>query len=354
MVNYITRFIGKFSRSIGIDLGTANTLVHVKGRGILLNEPSVIAIDKDTGKVLSVGNEAKIMYGRTPNYITASRPLQAGVIADFDQTLEMLKYFIHQVSRVSGIFPAVCIGIPSGVTEVEERAVREAAVKAGASDAFTIEEPHAAALGAGLPVEEAVGSMIVDIGGGTTEVAVMSLGGVVACKSIRTGGDKVDDAILKYLKSEKSLHIGIKTAEEIKIKIGSAFKLDEEMKFEARGRDAVTGLPKAVTVSSEEIREAAVEYMNEIVETVKMTLEITPPELSSDIIESGIYLAGGGALIRGLDKLIQKETDIKVNIATDPLFCVVKGAARAIDEMDKSTVLKKVLMNASYRADVLK
>lgn len=354
MINFVTRFIGRFSRSIGIDLGTANTLVHVKNRGILLNEPSVIAIDADTRQVLAVGSEAKMMYGRTPSSIIASRPLQDGVIADFDQTLEMLKYFIKKVSRSSGVFPSVCVGIPSGVTEVEERAVREATIRAGASEAFTIEEPYAAAIGAGLPVDEPVGSMIVDIGGGTSEVAVMSLGGIVASRSIRTGGDKMDEAILKYLKKEKSLLVGSKSAEEIKIEIGSAYSLgDNEMKFEARGRDLATGLPKAVVISSEEIREAIMEYMKEIVDTIKLTLEITPPELASDIMESGVYLAGGGALIKGLDQLIKKELDIKVNIANDPLFCVVLGAAMAIEEMDKSPILKKVLMNSSYRSDIL-
>jgi len=355
MTSFIAKFFGRFSRGVGIDLGTANTLVHVKGRGILLNEPSVIALDTDSGKVLAVGEEAKQMLGRTPSSIIANRPLRSGVIADFDQTLAMLKYFIDKVQKVSGIYPPVCIGIPSGVTEVEERAVREAAMKAGASEAFTLEEPHAAAIGAGLPVDEAIGSMIVDIGGGTSEVAVLSLGGVVTSKSVRTAGDKLDDAIVTHLKKAHSLLIGSKTAEEIKIEIGSAYSLGRhEMSYEARGRDLVTGLPKGILISSQEIREAMSDCMKEIVEAIKFTLEITPPELAADIMDNGIFLAGGGALIRGLDELISKEIEIKVNIAAEPLCCVVKGCAHALDEMEKSPALRKVLMNSSYRHDMEK
>ncbi|MBR4748141.1 MAG: rod shape-determining protein [Abditibacteriota bacterium] len=353
MMNYLTRLIGRFSRNIGVDLGTANTLVHVKGKGILLNEPSLIAIDADTRQVLAVGNEAKTMYGRTPGSIIANRPLKSGVIADYDQTLEMLKYFIRRVSASSGFFPAVCIGIPSGVTEVEERAVREAAIHAGASEAFTIEEPHAAALGAGLPVDEANGSMILDIGGGTSEAAVMSLGGVVASRSVRTAGDKLDDDILEYMKKEMGLLIGAKTAEDIKKNICSAFPLENELKYEAKGRDIVTGLPRSVTVRSEAVRECCMEHFREIVDTVRLTLEVTPPELAADIMENGLYMAGGGAYIKGLNKLISKELSIPVYIANDPLNCVVMGAAIAIEEMDRSPVLKKVLSNSSYRADRL-
>lgn len=353
ITNLLTKFFGRFSKGIGIDLGTANTLVHVRGRGILLNEPSVIALDAETKTVLAVGEEAKLMLGRTPSSIIANRPLQSGVIADFDQTLAMLRYFIDKVQRISGIYPPVCIGIPSGVTEVEERAVREAAIKAGASEAFTLEEPHAAAIGAGLPVEEPIGSLIVDIGGGTSEVAVLSLGGIVTSKSLRTAGDRLDTDILNYLKKSHSLLVGIKTAEEIKIEIGSAYSLKEnEMIYEARGRDIVTGLPKSVLVRSEEIRSAMKDSLMEIVNTIKMTLESTPPELSSDIMDNGIFLAGGGALIRGLDMLISKELDIKVNIANDPLCCVVKGCAHALLEMEKSPALKRILMNSSYEHDL--
>ena len=353
MTTFLTKFFGKFSKGIGIDLGTANTLVHVRGRGILLNEPSVIALDADTNTVLAVGEEAKQMLGRTPSSIIANRPLRSGVIADFDQTLAMLKYFINKVQRISGIYPPVCIGIPSGVTEVEERAVREAAIKAGASEAFTLEEPHAAAIGAGLPVDEPIGSLIVDIGGGTCEVAVLSLGGIVTSKSLRTAGDKIDDAIIAYLKKNFSLLIGQKTAEEIKIEIGSAYPLGRnEMSFEARGRDMISGLPKALVVRSEDIREAISPCVKEIVDTIKLTLEGTPPELGSDIMDNGIFLAGGGALIRGLDELIAKELNIRVNIATDPMDCVVKGTAHALIEMEKSPALRKILMMSSYDHDL--
>ncbi|MBQ0105486.1 MAG: rod shape-determining protein [Armatimonadetes bacterium] len=353
MYTYLLKFLGKFSKGIGIDLGTANTLVHVRGRGILLNEPSVIALDTETNTVLAVGEEAKQMLGRTPTSITANRPLRSGVIADFDQTLAMLKYFIDKVQRISGIYPPVCIGIPSGVTEVEERAVREAAIRAGASEAFTLEEPHAAAIGAGLPVDEPVGSLIVDIGGGTCEVAVLSLGGIVTSRSLRTAGDKFDDAILTYIKKSHSLLIGSKTAEEVKIEIGSAYPLGRnEMNYEVRGRDLTTGLPKAIVLSSEEIREAISGNVKEIVDTIKLTLEATPPELASDIMDNGIFLAGGGALIRGLDQLIAKELSIRVNVAADPLACVVRGCAHALTEMEKSPALRKILMNSSYDHDL--
>lgn len=353
MTTFLTKFFGKFSKGIGIDLGTANTLVHVRGRGILLNEPSVIALDTETQTVLAVGEEAKLMLGRTPSSIIANRPLQSGVIADFDQTLAMLKYFIEKVQRISGIYPPVCVGIPSGVTEVEERAVRESAIKAGASEAFTLEEPHAAAIGAGLPVEEPIGSLIVDIGGGTSEVAVLSLGGIVTSKSLRTAGDKLDDSIVNYMKKAHSLLIGAKTAEEVKVEIGSAYPLENnEMIFEVRGRDLITGLPKSVIIHSEEIRDAMRDNLQEIIDTIKLTLETTPPELSSDIMDNGIFLAGGGALIKGFDRLISKELDIKVNIAPDPLCCVVKGCAHALTEMEKSPALKRILMNASYDQDL--
>jgi rod shape-determining protein MreB len=346
MFNFIRRFAGHFSRDMGIDLGTANTLVHVQGRGILLREPSVVAINKYTNQVKAVGEEAKRMLGRTPGSIIASRPLKDGVIADFDQTELMMRHFIEKVHRRKGfVHPNVVVGIPSGITEVERMAVMEAAKKAGAKDAFVIEEPMAAAIGAGLPVEEPVGSMIVDIGGGTSEVAVISLGGIVAARSIRVAGDEIDEAIIAYVRATYNLFIGDRTAEDCKITIGSAFPLETETSMQLRGRDLVSGLPRSATVSSEEIRDAISDPVNAIVETVKETLEDTPPELAADIMDHGIVLAGGGALLRGLDKLICRETGMPVHIAPDPLSCVVLGTGKYLEMLHKNPSLRREEMN---------
>ncbi|MDO8585979.1 MAG: rod shape-determining protein [Armatimonadota bacterium] len=344
----VSRLFSRFSRAIGIDLGTANTLVHVRGRGILLREPSVIAISVDTGRVLAVGEEAKRMLGRTPGSIVASRPLKDGVIADFDQTEQMLRGFIRKVHRRNTfIHPTVVVGIPSGVTEVERRAVIDAAKKAGADDAYLIEEPMAAAIGAGLPVSEPTGCMIVDIGGGTTEVAVISLGGIVTSRSVRIAGDEIDEAIVAYVRKAYSLLIGDRTAEEAKLEIGSAYPLAEEITMEVRGRDLVSGLPRSAVLTSNELREAIRDPVNAIVENVKLTLETTPPELAADIMERGIVLAGGGALLRGLDRLLSSETMIPVHIAADPLSCVVIGTGKALEESETNPALKKVLMSSS-------
>jgi len=336
--------LGRFSRDLGIDLGTANTLVHVRGRGILLREPSVVAIEKESRKVLAVGEEAKRMLGRTPGTIVAIRPLKDGVIADFDQTEKMLRYFISKVQRRSmWTSPKVVIGIPSGITEVEERAVKEAARKAGAKEAYTIEEPMAAAIGAGLPVAEPTGSMVVDIGGGTTEVAVISLGGIVTSRSVRVAGDEMDESIVSYVRRTYNLFIGERTAEEVKFEIGSAYCLNGERTMQVRGRDLVSGLPRCATISSSEIREAIQEPVNAIVEAVKLTLESCPPELASDIMERGIVLAGGGALLEGLDELLARETAMPVHVATDPLSCVVVGTGRVLEEFNTNPQLRKVL-----------
>jgi rod shape-determining protein MreB and related proteins len=344
----ITTFFSRFSRAIGIDLGTANTLVTVRGRGILLREPSVIAIEVESRKVLAVGEEAKRMIGRTPGNVVAIRPLRDGVIADFDHTEQMLRYFIRKVQRHNTlIHPMVVVGIPSGVTEVERRAVIDAAKKAGASDAYLMEEPMAAAIGAGLPVSEPTGSMIVDIGGGTTEVAVISLGGIVTSKSIRIAGDEIDEAIIAYVRRVYNLLIGDRTSEEIKIQVGSAYPLQEEMSMDVRGRDLLTGLPRSATITSKEVREAIRDPVYSIVESVKLTLEATPPELSSDIMDRGIVLAGGGALLRGLDKLLTAETQMPVHIAPDPLSAVVLGTAKALEESENNPALKKVLISSA-------
>lgn len=336
--------LGRFSRDMGIDLGTANTLVHVRGRGILLREPSVVAIEKEGRKVLAVGEDAKRMLGRTPGNIVAIRPLKDGVIADYDQTEKMLRYFIEKVHRRSmWIAPRVVVGIPSGVTEVERRAVQEAARKAGAKEAYLIEEPMAAAIGAGLPIVEPTGSMIVDIGGGTTEVAVISLSGIVTCRSIRIAGDEIDEAISNYVRRTYNLFIGDRTAEEAKCEIGSAYPTEHERLMEVRGRDLISGLPRSATISSSEIREAIQEPLNAIVEAVKVTLEATPPELAADIMERGIVLAGGGALLDGLDKLICRETSMPVHIAHDPLSAVVIGTGRVLEELHTNPLLRKVL-----------
>ncbi len=345
MFNFIRRMSGRFSRDMGIDLGTANTLVHVQGRGILLREPSVVAVNRQTNQVIEVGEEAKRMLGRTPNSIVAIRPLKDGVIADFDQTERMLRYFIEKVHRRKGfVHPVVVVGIPSGITEVERRAVIEATKKAGAKEAYLIEEPMAAAIGAGLPVSDPIGSMIVDIGGGTSEVAVISLGAMAAARSIRIAGDEIDEAIVTYVRQQFNLFIGDRTAEECKITIGSASALEQELSMQVRGRDLLTGLPRSTTITSEQVREAISEPINAIVETVKETLEDTPPELSADIMDSGIVLAGGGALLRGLDRLISRETGMPVHIAPDPLSCVVLGTGKCLEEAARSSALRSVLL----------
>jgi len=334
--------LNMFSRDMGIDLGTANTLVHVRGKGIVIREPSVVAIRSDTKRVLAVGEEAKRMIGRTPGNIVAIRPMKDGVIADFDVTQEMLKYFIRKaVKRVLPIHPRVVVCVPSGVTEVEKRAVDEATRQAGAREAYLVEEPMAAAIGAGLPVHEPTGSMIVDIGGGTCEVAIISLGGIVTSKSIRVGGNKLDEAIISYIKKEYNLMIGERTAEEIKIAIGSAFPEEKEESMDVRGRDLVTGLPKTLRITSSEIREALRESVNSIIEAIKLTLEKTPPELASDIMDKGIMLTGGGALLNGLDKLVRQETGMPVHIAENPLDSVALGAGRIVEEIE---TLKKVAL----------
>jgi len=329
-------------RDMAVDLGTANTKVHVKGRGIVLIEPSVVAIEKDGGKILAVGSEAKKMIGRTPGSIVAIRPLKDGVIADFDVTESMLRYFIQKVHKRSFMVkPRVVVCVPSGVTEVEKRAVFEATLQAGARAAYLIEEPMAAAIGASLPVQEPTGNMVVDIGGGTTEVAVVSLGGIVTAESIRIGGDEFDEAIISHVKKEYNVMIGERTAEEIKIEIGSAYPLPEEEDAEVRGRDLLSGLPKNIILSSEEIRAAIEEPLSAIITAIKGTLEKTPPELSSDIMDRGIVLTGGGSLLKGLDERLRQETGMPVHVTEDPMICVVMGSGKALEEID---VLKKVLI----------
>ena len=334
-MRWLNTFKGMFSSDMGIDLGTANTLVYVKGHGIVLREPSVVAIDTETGQVKAVGEEAKRMVGRTPAHIQAIRPLRDGVIANFDVAEKMIRHFIEKVHnrRSAMVAPRIVIGVPSGITEVERRAVTESALAAGAREALTIEEPLAAAIGGNLPVQEPSGNMVVDIGGGTTEVAVISLGGMVRSASVRVAGDELDDAVTSHIKKVYNLMIGERTAEDIKIRIGSAFPLEVEMTMEIRGRDLVSGLPKTITISSEEIREALSEPLAIILGAVKETLEQTPPELSSDIMERGILMAGGGALLRGVDKLLTKETGLPVHVAEDPLTCVVLGAGKYLEEM---------------------
>ena len=328
--------MGFLSKDVGIDLGTANTLVYMKGKGIIMREPSVVAVDTKTDEVRCVGGEAKAVIGRTPGSIVAVRPLKDGVIADFDITTNMLENFLKKACGNSMFSrPRVVICIPSGVTEVERRAVREASLRAGARQVSIIEEPMAAAIGAGLPISEPTGSMIVDIGGGTSEVAVISLGGIVASRSVRVGGDEFDQSIIAYIKRKYNLLIGERTAEDIKIQIGSAYPLEEETTLEIKGRNLVDGLPKNITIGSEEIREALSESLYKVVDAVKETLERTPPELSADIIDHGITLSGGGALLRGLDQLISTETGIDVHVAETPLDCVALGSGAVLDHIDK-------------------
>ncbi|MBI4355328.1 MAG: rod shape-determining protein [Candidatus Omnitrophica bacterium] len=332
--NASNNILGLFSNDMGIDLGTATTLVFVKGQGIVLCEPSVVAIQRNNSKVVAVGTEAKKMLGRTPGNIMAIRPMKDGVIADFEVTEAMLRGFIQRVHpRPKLARPRTVIAIPSGITEVEKRAVRDSALHAGAREVYLVEEPVAAAIGVGLPVDEPSGNMIIDIGGGTTEMAVISLKGVVVSKSIRIGGDEMDEAIIEHLKKTYNLMIGERTAEDIKIKIGSAYPLDEELQLEVRGRDLIAGLPKTVTISSEEIREALSEPIRSIVEATRITLEKTPPELSADLIERGIVLAGGGSLLRGIDRLLAEETGLPVHVADDPITAVALGTGKFLTNL---------------------
>ncbi len=332
---------------MAVDLGTANTLVYVRGRGIVLNEPSVVAVNVRDGRPLSVGTEAKRMIGRTPSHIQAIRPLKDGVIANFDICEKMLRYFIQKVHQHRFAKPRMVICVPSGVTGVEQRAVQEAAEFAGArKPAYIIEEPMAAAIGAGLPVQEPTGNMIVDIGGGTTEVAVISLGGIVASQSVRVGGDELDDAIVQFIKKEYSVALGERTAEEVKITLGSAWPLEEELTAEIRGRDLVTGLPKTILTSTNEIREALEEPVSSIVDAVKVTLDKTPPELAADIMEQGIILTGGGALLHGIDARLEAETGMPIVVANNPLHAVAVGSGQCLEQFD---ALKDVLISASDR-----
>ncbi len=332
--NLLDYFWSFFSNDIGIDLGTSNTLVYVKGQGIVLCEPSVVAIQKDTTNVLAVGEEAKRMLGKTPGSIVAIRPMKHGVIADFEITESMLRYFIRKVhSHKRFIRPRIVIAVPSGITEVEKRAVKDSAIHAGAREVYLINEPKAAAIGVGLPVQEPAGNMVVDIGGGTSEVAVISLSDEVYSQTIRIGGDEMDEAIISYLKKTYNLMIGETSAENIKIKIGSAYPMEEELVIEVKGRDLVAGLPKTLTVSSEEIREALSEPVSSILEAIRTTLERTPPELLADLIDRGLIMAGGGALLRGLDRLISEETGLPVHLADDPLTAVALGAGKVLDNL---------------------
>lgn len=339
------------SKDIGIDLGTANTLVYIKGKGIVLREPSVVAIKNDsTRQPLAVGEEAKQMIGRTPGNIVAIRPMKDGVIADFDITQTMLKDFIRKVfNKGSFVKPRIVVCYPSGVTQVEKNAIEEATYQAGAKIVYMLPEPMAAAIGAGLPVNEPTGSMVVDIGGGTTDVAVISLGGIVTSKSLRIAGDEMDQSIVSYIKREYSLMIGERTAEQIKIEIGSAYPDEVEKSMEIRGRDLVTGLPKVLVITSSEIREALSEPVNTIIDAIKSTLEKTPPELAADIMDKGIMLTGGGALLNGFDSLIKKETDMPVNIAEEPLDCVAIGAGKSLDNIDKLGPVSSISLSRKSR-----
>jgi len=340
MVQWLYNYL---SKDIGMDLGTANTLVHVKGKGVVLMEPSVVAIHADSKEVLAVGTEAKQMIGRTPGNIIAIRPMKDGVIADFDVTQTMMQYFIRKAYKRGILKPRVIVAVPSGCTEVERRAVLDAALRAGAREAYTIEEPMAAAIGAGLPVNEPTGNMIVDIGGGTCEVAVISLGGIVTSRSIRVAGDEMDEAVINYVKRAYNLLIGERTAEEVKTTIGSAFELEEEQSMEIRGRDLVTGLPRTITVDSREMRKALSDPVNTIIDAVKETLERTPPELAADIMDRGIIMTGGGSLLKGLDQLVSQETGMPVHMVDEPLYAVVRGTGKVLEELE---TLKKVLVSS--------
>ncbi|MDR2426090.1 MAG: rod shape-determining protein [Endomicrobium sp.] len=339
MFNYL---FSLFSNDMGIDLGTASILVYLKGHEIVLREPSVVAMERDTKKVLAIGAEAKRMLGKTPANIIAVRPLRNGVIADFEATERMIRYFIKKVhSRRSLLHPRVVIGVPSGITEVERRAVRESAEQAGAREVYLIDEPMAAAIGAGIPIQEPEGSMIVDIGGGTTEVAVISLGGMVVAKSLGIAGDEMDEAIVQYFRKKYNLIIGDNTAEEVKMKIGSVYPLEKEMTIDVKGRDQVTGLPKTVKITSEEVRTALLDPVKAIVEVIKNTLEETPAELAADLVDRGIIMSGGGSLVKGLPELLAQETELPVNLADDPITCVARGTGIYLEELDNLKSFKK-------------
>lgn len=341
---FLNKIMGLFSNDLAIDLGTANTLVYVKGRGIVCDEPSVVVVRKDTRKTIAVGVEAKKMLGKTPANIVAIRPMKDGVIADFDATGEMLKYFIQKAhNRHSFISPRVIIGVPSGITQVEQRAVKDAAQASGAREVYLIEEPMAAAVGVGLPVDEPSGNMIVDIGGGTTDIAVISLEGIVYSKAVRVGGDKMDEAIISYMKRRYNLMIGDRTAEQIKVDIGSAYPINREpVEIEIKGRDLISGIPKTIPITEDEIKEALSEPVITIIDTIKVALENTPPELAADIVDRGIVLAGGGALLRGIDTLLKEETGLPVIVADDPLTAVVRGVGKMLDDLE---LLRKIAIN---------
>ena len=343
MLNFL---LGLFSSDVAIDLGTATTLVYVKGRGIVLQEPSLVVVHRATNQILAVGNDAKLMLGRTPGSIVSIRPMKDGVIADFEVTERMLRYFISKVhNRRSLIRPRIVVAIPSGCTEVEKRAVRDSAEQAGAREVYLVEEPMAAAIGAGMPIAEPQGNMIVDIGGGTTEVAVISLGDIVYGKSIRVAGDELDEAIINYIKRTYNILVGERTAEDVKIQIGSAFPLEQELRMQIKGRDLVTGLPKTIELTSEEVRGAIEEPLIQIIEAIKMTLERTPPELAADIVDRGIILAGGTSLLKGLDERLRDETGVPVNLADDPTTAVAMGSGhlldRSLDFLKRISVLEK-------------
>lgn len=344
------KLFGFWSKDIGIDLGTANTLVYVRGKGIVINEPSIVAVNQKTGKILAIGSDARKMVGRTPGYIVVTRPLANGVVSDFEVTEQMLKYFIDRVHHETFSFmprPRVVIGVPSGVTEVEKRAVEDAAYNAGAREVYLIEEPMASAIGARLPVQDAVANVIVDIGGGTTEVAVISMGGVIAARSLRVAGEKLNEDITRYLREERNLLIGEATAENLKIALGSAYELEEEIDGTVRGRDLVSGLPKEIPISSIEIRDAIQRSVQSIVSAIKTTIEETPPELTADLINRQIYIAGGGSLLRGIDQLIAQETQISVKIVDDPLTAVVRGCGFVLESVDQ---LRSILVSTNKEA----
>jgi rod shape-determining protein MreB len=349
MWNPFANFLGNLSHDIGIDLGTANTLVYVKGKGVIIKEPSVVAINKKTKEVLAIGSEAQRMVGRTPAHIVAIRPLSDGVISDFEITEQMLRFFFEKVHREKFSLlprPRVVIGIPYGITEVERRAVEESALNAGARAVFLIEEPVAAAIGARLPVQDPAGNMIVDIGGGTTEVAVMSLGGIVASRSLRIAGDEMDEDIIQYARDSFNLLVGARTAEEIKIKIATAVPQKGKLEAPLRGRDLVTGLPKEIIINDDQVRQAISKSLKAIIESIKETMEETPPELLADIMDRGIVLAGGGALLKGLDQLVSEQTQTIVHIADDPLTCVVRGTGIVLEDLD---LLSDVLLPTQFR-----
>lgn len=352
--NITDRLFGNFSNDIGIDLGTANTLVYVKGKGIVINEPSVVAVNKKTGQVLAIGREAKKMVGKTPGHIVATRPLVDGVVSDFEVTEQMLKYFIHKVHRGGNLpllaRPRVVVGIPSDVTEVEKRAVIDAVISAGAREAYLIDEPMAAAIGARLPVQDAAGNMVVDIGGGTTDIAVISLGGVVVSRNLRIAGDEMNEDIIRYCRDEFNLLVGEKSAEDIKIAIGSACQQKEKMHMQVRGRDLVTGLPKEVTIYGEQVREALSRSIRIIVNSIKTAIEETPPELLADIMQRGIILAGGGSLIRGLDRLIANQSEMPVRMMEDPLTAVVRGTGIVLEDIE---ALRDVLVENQHEKSLI-